>query len=316
MQTHIPPGSRWCNPQKVSTPTPFIPTSQKRPRYALNKATDPATCTECGSQYSCRNTAVLHMVNKHGFKRADALWNIKFPHEPPPPDIPPEPPPPPLPPPPDTTLPRPNSPKAKPHPFACSMCKRTFPLQNGLTRRLRYMHNATCPVPERKRPRADDPIASEESAFPCDKCDMIARSKTGLKSHIRAKHPENPTKDAPRPQLIPQPASLRCEFCLRDFGNIGGLACHKKFKHPPGTPILPATIQVTFPRNKKRQRDTSPPPEREDREKVQCGVCQKFYAHLDSLVIHCRKFHEGEGLPPKTNSTNAKYKATKTRDLP
>ncbi|ORC81417.1 uncharacterized protein TM35_001181050, partial [Trypanosoma theileri] len=85
-----------------------------------------------------------------------------------------------------------------------------------------------------------------------------------------------------------QPASLRCEFCLRDFGNIGGLACHKKFKHPPGTPIPPATIQVTFPRNKKRQRDPSPSPEREDREKVQCGVCQKFYAHLDSLVIHCR----------------------------
>ncbi|ORC86328.1 Tbingi protein [Trypanosoma theileri] len=248
-----------------------------------------------------------------GFKRADALWKIKFPHEPPPLDIPPEPPPPPQPPPPDTTLPRPNSPKAKLHPFAGSMCKRTFPLQNGLTRRLRYMHNATCPVPERKRPRADEPIP-EESAFPCDKCDMIARSKTGLKAHIRAKHPENPKKDAPRPQLIPQPASLRCEFCLRDFGNIGGLACHKKFKHPPGTPILPATIQVTFPRNKKRQRDTSPP-EREDREKVQCGACQKFYAHLDSLVIHCRKFHEGEGLPKKSNSTNGQYKTTKTRDL-
>ncbi|ORC85699.1 uncharacterized protein TM35_000331560 [Trypanosoma theileri] len=97
---------------------------------------------------------------------------------------------------------------------------------------------------------------------------------------------------------LPQPASLRREFCLRDFGNIGGLACHKKFKHPPVTPNLPATIQVTFPRNKKRQRDTSPS-EREDREKVQCGVCQKFYAHLVSLVIHCRKFHEGEGLPQK-----------------
>ncbi|ORC91446.1 Tbingi protein [Trypanosoma theileri] len=115
---------------------------------------------------------------------------------------PPEPPPPPQPPPPDTTLPRPNSPKAKPHPFACSMCKRTFPLQNGLTRHLRYMHNATCPVPERKRPRVNEPI-TEESAFPCDKCGMLARSKTGLKSHIRARHPENPRKDAPRPQLIP-----------------------------------------------------------------------------------------------------------------
>ncbi|ORC85779.1 Tbingi protein [Trypanosoma theileri] len=171
----------------------------------------------------------------HGFKRVDALWKIKFPHEPPP----------------DTTLPRPTSTKAKPHPFAGSMCKRTFPLQNGLTGHLRYMHNVTCPVPERKRPRADEPIP-EESAFPCDKCDMIARSKTGPKSHIRAKHPENPAKDAPKVQLIPQPASLRCEFCLRDFGNIGGLACHKKFKHPPGTPILPATMQVTFPRNKKR----------------------------------------------------------------
>ncbi|ORC88758.1 Tbingi protein [Trypanosoma theileri] len=201
----------------------------------------------------------------HGFKRVDALWKIKFPHEPPPRDIPPEPPPPPQPPAPDTTLPRPTSPKAKLHPFARSMCKRTFPLQNGLARRLRYMYNATCPVPERKRPRADEPI-TEGSAFPCDKCDMIARSKTGLKTHIRARHPENPKKDAPRPQLIPQPASLRCEFCLRDFGNIGALACHKKFKHPLGTPILPATIQVTFPRNKKRQRDTSPP-EREDREK-------------------------------------------------
>ncbi|ORC91254.1 uncharacterized protein TM35_000062590 [Trypanosoma theileri] len=85
----------------------------------------------------------------------------------------------------------PLRPKAKLHPFACSMCKRTFPLQNGLTRHLRYMRNVTCPVPERKRPRADEPIP-EESAFPCDKCDMIARSKTGLKAHIRAKHPENP----------------------------------------------------------------------------------------------------------------------------
>ncbi|ORC81343.1 Tbingi protein [Trypanosoma theileri] len=133
------------------------------------------------------------MVNKHGLKRADALWKIKFPHEPPPPEIPPEPPPPSQPPPPATTLPHPNSPKAKLHPFACSMGKRTFPLQNGLTRRLRYMHNVTCPVPERKRPRADEPIP-EESAFPCDKCDMVARSKTGLKAHIRAKHPENPKK--------------------------------------------------------------------------------------------------------------------------
>ncbi|ORC82971.1 Tbingi protein [Trypanosoma theileri] len=155
----------------------------------------------------------------HGFKRADALWKIKFPHEPPPPPS--------QPPPPDTTLPQTTSPKAKLHPFACSMCKRTFPLQNGLTRHLRYMHNATCPLPERKRPPADEPIPPEGSASLCDKCDMIARSKTGLKAHIRAIHPENPQIDAPRPQLIPQPASLRCEFCLRDFGNIGGLACHK-----------------------------------------------------------------------------------------
>ncbi|ORC81332.1 Tbingi protein, partial [Trypanosoma theileri] len=196
------------------------------------------------------------------------------------------------------------------------MCKRTFPLQNGLTRHLRYMHNVTCPVPERKRPRANEAIPPEGSAFPCDKCDMIARSKTGLKAHIRARHPENPTKNAPRHQLIRQPASLRCEFCLRDFGNIGALACHRKFKHSPGTAILPATIQVTFPGNKKRHRDTSLPPEREDREKVQCGVCQKFYAHLASLAIHCRKSHDRQGLPQKTNSTTAKYKTTKTRDLP
>ncbi|ORC87694.1 Tbingi protein [Trypanosoma theileri] len=127
----------------------------------------------------------------HGLKRADALWKIKFPHEPPPPDIPPEPPPPSQPPPPATTLPRPNSPKAKLHPFACSICKRTFPLQNGLTRHLRYMHNVTCHVPERKRPRIDD-LTPEGQTFPCDKCDMITRSKTGLKSHIRARHPENP----------------------------------------------------------------------------------------------------------------------------
>ncbi|ORC84452.1 Tbingi protein [Trypanosoma theileri] len=38
--------------------------------------------------------------------------------------------------------------------------------------------------------------------------------------------------------------------------------------------------------------------------------------HLASLVIHCRKFHEGQGVPQKTNSTNARYKTTKTRDLP
>ncbi|ORC88114.1 uncharacterized protein TM35_000181710, partial [Trypanosoma theileri] len=36
----------------------------------------------------------------------------------------------------------------------------------------------------------------------------------------------------------------------------------------------------------------------------------------DSLVIHCRKFHEGEGLPQKSNSTNGQYKTTKTRGLP
>ncbi|KAH9589108.1 hypothetical protein LSM04_002256 [Trypanosoma melophagium] len=132
------------------------------------------------------------------------------------------------------------------------------------------MHAVTCPPAERKRPRADEPI-TEGSAFPCDKCEMIARSKTGLKAHIRARHPEDPSKDAPGTQLIPQPASLRCEFCLRDFGNIGALSCHKKQKHPPGTPILPNKIKVTFPRNKKRQRD-SLPPEREDRGKVQCGI--------------------------------------------
>ncbi|ORC92902.1 uncharacterized protein TM35_000022280, partial [Trypanosoma theileri] len=104
--------------------------------------------------------------------------------------------------------PTPLRPRAKLHPFASSMCKRTFPLQNGLTRHLRYMHNVTCPVPERKRPRADEPIPPEGSAFPYDNCDMVARSKTGLKSHIRARHPENPTKYAPKVQLIPQPASL------------------------------------------------------------------------------------------------------------
>ncbi|ORC91277.1 Tbingi protein [Trypanosoma theileri] len=162
--------------------------------------------------------------------------------------------------------PVPLRPRAKLHPFACSMCKRTFPLQNGSTRHLRYMRNVTCPVPERKRPRADEPIPPEGSAFPYHNCDMVARSKTGLKSHIRARHPENHKNDAPRPQLIPQPASLCCELCLRDFGNIGGLACHTEFKHPPGTPIPPTTIQATFPRNKKRQRDTSPP-ECEDRGK-------------------------------------------------
>ncbi|ORC86540.1 uncharacterized protein TM35_000271300 [Trypanosoma theileri] len=56
------------------------------------------------------------------------------------------------------------------------------------------MHKAACPVPERKRPRADEPMASEESAFPCEKCDMIARSKTGLRAHIRARHPEDPKR--------------------------------------------------------------------------------------------------------------------------
>ncbi|ORC91269.1 uncharacterized protein TM35_000062740, partial [Trypanosoma theileri] len=118
-----------------------------------------------------------------------------------------------------------------------------------------------------------------------------------------------------------QPASLRCEFCLRDFGNIGALACHKKFQHPPGTPIPPTTIQVTFPRNKKRQRDTSPTPERENREKVQCGVCQKFYAHLDSLVIHCRKFHYRQGMstnqiPPQRKIQDNKNKRPSGISLP
>ncbi|ORC82804.1 uncharacterized protein TM35_000831050 [Trypanosoma theileri] len=56
--------------------------------------------------------------------------------------------------------------KQKRHPFACSICKRTFPLQNGLTRRLRYMHNVKCPAPERKRPRGDEPIPPEGSASP------------------------------------------------------------------------------------------------------------------------------------------------------
>ncbi|ORC89417.1 uncharacterized protein TM35_000121920 [Trypanosoma theileri] len=89
--------------------------------------------------------------------------------------------------------PVPVRPKAKTHPFAGSMCKRTFPLQNGLESHLRYMHNATCPVPERKRPRANEPIP-EESAFPCGECDVVVRPKTDLKSHIRARHPENPQK--------------------------------------------------------------------------------------------------------------------------
>ncbi|ORC91262.1 uncharacterized protein TM35_000062670 [Trypanosoma theileri] len=140
----------------------------------------------------------------HGFKRADALWKIKFPHEPPPPYIPPEPPPPQhIPHLRPQRYPVPLRPKAKPHPFACSMCKRTFPLQNGLTRHLRYMHNVTCPVPERKGPRTDELIPPEGSAFPCDKCDMVARSKTGLKSHIRARHPENPTKTHPKFNSFP-----------------------------------------------------------------------------------------------------------------
>ncbi|ORC89993.1 Tbingi protein [Trypanosoma theileri] len=163
-------------------PEHIVPTGQKRQHYAPNKATDPATCTECGTEYSCRGAAAQHMVSKNMVSREpvrSGRSNSSMSR--PPPDVPPEPSPPP---PPATTLPRSTSPKAKTHPFACSMCKRTFPLQNGLTRHLRYMHNATCPVPERKRPRAGEPIP-DESAFPCDKCDMIARSKTGLKSHIR-----------------------------------------------------------------------------------------------------------------------------------
>ncbi|ORC88512.1 uncharacterized protein TM35_000161500 [Trypanosoma theileri] len=71
---------------------------------------------------------------------------------------------------------------------------------------------------------------------------------------------------------------LNCK-CLRDFGNIGGLACHKKFKHPHGTPILPATTQVTFPRNKKRQRDTSPP-ERERTEKKSNAESARSSTHI------------------------------------
>ncbi|ORC91302.1 Tbingi protein, partial [Trypanosoma theileri] len=195
IQTHIPPGCRWCNPQQVNMPAPVIPTSQKQPRYALNKATDPATCTECGTQYSCRNTAVVHMVNKHmGSReptrsgrsnspmsrlRRTSRQNPRRHHNP---HLRPQ------------RYPVPIRPKAKPHPFACSMCKRTFPLQNGLTRHLRYMRNAPCHVPERKRPRADEPIQRNQRSL-CDKCDMIARSKTGLKAHIRARHPENPPKN-------------------------------------------------------------------------------------------------------------------------
>ncbi|ORC85706.1 Tbingi protein, partial [Trypanosoma theileri] len=222
IQTHIPSGCRWCNPQQINMLAPVIPPGQKRPLYALNKATEPASCTECGAQYSCRNTAVVHMVSKHmgsrgpmrsgrsnspmSHLRRTSRQNLRHSHN--------------ITPPPATTLPRPTSPKAKPHPFACSMCARTFPLQNGLTRHLRYMHNVTYPVPERKRPRANESIPPEGSAFPCDKCDMIARSKTGLKPHIRARHPEDPKKGAPRPQLIPQPASLCCEFCLRDLATL------------------------------------------------------------------------------------------------
>ncbi|ORC86175.1 uncharacterized protein TM35_000302150 [Trypanosoma theileri] len=65
IQTHIPPGCRWRNPKHVNMPEPVIPTGQKRPRYTQSKASDPTNCTECGTQYSCRNTAVVHMVNKH-----------------------------------------------------------------------------------------------------------------------------------------------------------------------------------------------------------------------------------------------------------
>ncbi|ORC85709.1 uncharacterized protein TM35_000331660 [Trypanosoma theileri] len=49
--------------------------------------------------------------------------------------------------------PVPLRPKAKQHPFACSMCKRTFPLHNGLTRHIRHMRHAKCPVPERENAR-------------------------------------------------------------------------------------------------------------------------------------------------------------------
>ncbi|ORC89201.1 uncharacterized protein TM35_000132050 [Trypanosoma theileri] len=79
---------------------------------------------------------------------------------------------------------------------------------------------------------------------------------------------------------------------------------------------LPYSARRNKGRPPQYRRISSPPPEREDREKVQCRVYQKFYAHLASLFFHCKKFHYRQGMSTRANSTNARYKPRKTRDLP
>ncbi|KEG06618.1 Tbingi protein [Trypanosoma grayi] len=170
--------------------------------------------------------------------------------------------------------------------------------------------------------------------FHCDYCGFGALSKTGLLSHIRAKHrsPEEPPR-----AVTPRP-TLYCPICLRPMGNAGGLASHMKYKHPgeqntraqdpnTSTPKLPKreredppTLHATpikqekdeaeLPHPKKRMRTeaSSPtdgqlknegaaplPPER--RREIQCLVCLKWFASLESVRPHCRRYHEGHGVP-------------------
>ncbi|KEG06631.1 hypothetical protein DQ04_12991000, partial [Trypanosoma grayi] len=113
--------------------------------------------------------------------------------------------------------------------FACTLCAASYKGHVRLTRHLRYFHPQQCQNAERKRARG---MEEKEKTLPfqCDQCEFGALSKTGLLSHIRARH--RSSQDPPR-AVTPRPI-LYCPICLRPMGNAGGLASHMKYKHPGG----------------------------------------------------------------------------------
>ncbi|KEG06166.1 Tbingi protein [Trypanosoma grayi] len=83
---------RWCNP--IEHPPPLkkarIETPAANTEAAPLRFRDPVNFPVCQTRYGCRSSAVVHMVNKHGFTRARALWKAKHPTAEEPPGIPPE----------------------------------------------------------------------------------------------------------------------------------------------------------------------------------------------------------------------------------
>ncbi|RHW73180.1 reverse transcriptase [Trypanosoma brucei equiperdum] len=222
----VPPQCRWCNPQHAAI-GPTIQTAPPVATRTLQRTSEPTKCTECDATYQCRSSAVTHMVNKHGFVRADALRRVKYGDATPIVDIPREPPPV------VAIVPLPSSTRVpmRPQVLHCTLCASKFAVPGRLLHHLRTIHgigSGSCRV---KRGRENEDSLQGDGSAPA----------------------------APAPQDT-RKLPFQCDLCETSFGTRSSLSIHKKFKHKSivtedGTVV----VVVQFPRKRAREGNVDVP---------------------------------------------------------